>query len=174
VTAAFDGCTYGLYHLLEIPSMVGFTATPGMDGLPSLLFGLPEPPSFVTSILRGQGNGDSLGIWDRAVNFLEAVDGSLFYFRLAATQRLFNELYGEDFPTLREVGSRMTYLFLNTNEVLNVPKPISSKVKFIGGIAMKGPKPVTAVCGCLLFQDGHLISTICRNSTLCCRVRRRG
>uniref|UniRef100_A0A915D9E5 glucuronosyltransferase n=1 Tax=Ditylenchus dipsaci TaxID=166011 RepID=A0A915D9E5_9BILA len=30
----------------------------------------------------------------------------------------------------------MSYLFLNTNEVLDMPKPISPKVKYVGGIAI--------------------------------------
>jgi len=107
VTAAFDGCTYGLFHLLGIPSMVGFTATPGMDGVLGVLFGVPEPPSFVTDIIRCHGSGDKLEFWERAEGFYRALEKWAFPNQPVDEREIFTRVYGEGFPSLREIGSRV-------------------------------------------------------------------
>ncbi|KAI1697771.1 UDP-glucoronosyl and UDP-glucosyl transferase domain-containing protein [Ditylenchus destructor] len=167
ITAAYDGCTFGLYHLLNIPSMVGYTAIPLMDEIFQLL-GIPVPPSFVTSTLRARpGDRDQLSFYRRVENFLEAADDAISPKHHGPEQDLFEKYY-PGFPPLRSIGATMSFLFLNTDEILDIPKPISPKVKFIGGIAMKKPKELSQEFenilsipskGVILFSFGSLVKT---------------
>ena len=45
------------------------------------------------------------------------------------------ENFGTNFPTYFELIQRTSYLFVNMNELLDIARPISPKMKFIGGIA---------------------------------------
>jgi hypothetical protein len=54
-------------------------------------------------------------------------------------QKLFEEYYPE-FPHINDLERNMTFVLVNSHEVLNVPKPTSAKVKHIGGIAVQKPK----------------------------------
>ena len=88
-------------------------------------------------ILRAYDYGDQLSFFARANNEwdnLEAIFGVDPV--LDAEQPVFNAKY-PTFPPLKQIATRLGFLFLNTNELLDLAKPISSKVKFIGGIAMQ-------------------------------------
>ena len=43
--------------------------------------------------------------------------------------------FGSNFPTSLELLQRTSYLFVNMNELLDIARPTSPKMKFIGGIA---------------------------------------
>uniref|UniRef100_A0A915CLS1 glucuronosyltransferase n=1 Tax=Ditylenchus dipsaci TaxID=166011 RepID=A0A915CLS1_9BILA len=149
-----------------IPSMVGYTAVPSMDGVFEML-GIPVPPSFVTSVLRAYPEDqDQLSFKRRVQNFLEALEDAVFP-AFSTEQTLFGK-YFPGFPSLQALGSKMSYFFVNTNEILDINKPISAKIKFVGGIAMKKPKKLDEEAekvlsipskGVILFSFGSLVKT---------------
>lgn len=57
---------------------------------------------------------------------------------------------------------KMTYVFINTNEILDLPKPISTKVQYIGGIALTKPTPLEKV-SFLAFKK----KTLCHKLAFC-------
>ena len=44
------------------------------------------------------------------------------------------EHFGPKFPTFLELFRRSSYLLINTYEFLDIARPMSPKIKFIGGI----------------------------------------
>ena len=58
---------------------------------------------------------------------------------------MLRELHGPDFPTIKELILRASFVFLNSNEHLEIARPISAKTKFIGGIAVEAPTPLEPV-----------------------------
>lgn len=48
LTAAYDGCTFGFYHMLGIRCLIGFNGFAAFEGALDML-GIPRPSSFVTS-----------------------------------------------------------------------------------------------------------------------------
>jgi UDP-glucoronosyl and UDP-glucosyl transferase len=142
VAAAYesDGTAYGLAHVLDIPSTVGFVATAYMDE-PFHLLGIPTPPSFTTSLFLQRPVGGRPSLWERAVSALRLLGlrGSR-PLGVSAAQSVFTQHYGPEFPALDDLGRKMSYFFLNTNEIIDVGKPLSAKVKFIGGIGMRKPE----------------------------------
>ena len=52
--------------------------------------------------------------------------------------------FGSNFPTSLELLQRTSYLFVNMNELLDIARPTSPKMKFIGGIAAAQQPSVSA------------------------------
>lgn len=48
LTTIYGGCTLGLFHLLDIPSIVGYLTVPDINYLNKLM-GIPTPTSFIAS-----------------------------------------------------------------------------------------------------------------------------
>lgn len=48
LASPYNGCPMGLHHVLQIPAMIFFVATPSTDLIPEFM-GVVMPPSFVSS-----------------------------------------------------------------------------------------------------------------------------
>lgn len=46
----------------------------------------------------------------------------------------FHKKFGMEMPSLQTLFAQMSYLFVNANELVDYPRPISNKIIFIGGI----------------------------------------
>ncbi|KAH7727100.1 UGT-51 protein [Aphelenchoides avenae] len=142
MTSLFDSCAFGVFHLAGIKSVHGYVPIQSIDRLPHLL-GIPTPPSFVADIMDQNVMTDRLSFIERVWNFVDAIEK---YFEsdkfFSAQQQVFDDRY-KRFPRLTDLYKRMTYVFLNTDEVLDMPKPSSPKLKYIGGIAVKTPKKLS-------------------------------
>ncbi|KAH7705666.1 Protein UGT-54 [Aphelenchoides avenae] len=65
-----------------------------------------------------------------------------------------------DFPSLVKLYKRQSFLFLNTDELIDMTRPYSSKVKYIGGIAEYNDILSSAQKkGTLLFAFGSIVAT---------------
>lgn len=61
----------------------------------------------------------------------------------------FNEVakkhFGTEFPDVRALISNAPLVFVNSDELFDIPRPILHKIIYIGGLDMKKPKPLTKV-----------------------------
>jgi glucuronosyltransferase len=139
LTSLFDYCGLGVFHLSGIKSVHGFSPSQSIDGLPQLL-GVPTPPSYVTDILDPTVMTDRLSFIERVWNFIDSIrkhfEAEKFF---DAQQQIFDDRF-KRFPRLIDLFKGMTYVFVNADEVLGIPKPSSPKIKHIGGIAVAEPK----------------------------------
>ncbi|KAH7700034.1 UGT-54 protein, partial [Aphelenchoides avenae] len=167
LTSIADGCSHGLFHLLGIPVTSGYVAFGWSDDV-ALALGIPTPPSYLPGIFDGYIGTDELTFTQRYHNLFNHYDrlkgvASAFEEEQAIFDRRFPEV-----PPLTELFTRMSYVFMNNNELLDMPRPQSSKVKYIGGIAMKPAKTVSGEFerilsvpskGTVLFSFGTLVKT---------------
>ncbi|CAM6031429.1 unnamed protein product, partial [Sphagnum compactum] len=59
----------------------------------------------------------------------------LFNAKLAAIQQpIFHKAYGNGFPSLRSIMRNISLAFVNSNPFFELPRPISNKIVYIGGI----------------------------------------
>ena len=90
-------------------------------------------------VLRPYGYGDRLNFWARAKNEWDNFEYWLnggFDPVLDVERPIFTARFPNQFPPLEQIFGRLCFVFLNTNEFLDLAKPISPKIKFIGGIGM--------------------------------------
>lgn len=57
----------------------------------------------------------------------------------------FKEIVGEDFPDLAVLARNAAIAFINVPQIVAIPRPISGKIVFVGGIAMKKPSNLSKV-----------------------------
>ncbi|KAH7717893.1 UGT-54 protein [Aphelenchoides avenae] len=183
LAAAYGGCGFGVFHILGIPAYAGFSATPHADGSFHAL-GIPSPPSYITgpqlppfglssrcfslASMAPIGSRAELSFLDRFLNVYQSWKLNNVVDEICSVeQSKFDSVFGE-FPSLLEMYKRQTFLFLNTDELIDMTRPYSSKVKYIGGIAVKEPRPLaqeyddilnSAKKGTILFSFGSIIAT---------------
>lgn len=56
---------------------------------------------------------------------------------LALKDNVIRSYYGNDFPSISELGKKVIYEFANSNLILEEPRLNSQRIKFIGGIGNK-------------------------------------
>ncbi|KAH7718387.1 CRE-UGT-54 protein [Aphelenchoides avenae] len=59
--------------------------------------------------------------------------------------RLYRQKYGADFPGVEQIVANVSLVFVNANPFFDLPRPISHKTVYIGGIVEKKPKPLSMV-----------------------------
>jgi hypothetical protein len=59
---------------------------------------------------------------------------------------LYHNKFGNNFIDIAEKMSQSSFMFVNSNEYLEYPRPISHRIIYIGGIGLIEPKPLDKVC----------------------------
>ncbi|KIH60020.1 UDP-glucoronosyl and UDP-glucosyl transferase [Ancylostoma duodenale] len=126
LTSDYDFCGYILFHQAGIKTVASFTAT-NMFAHQAFSLGLPSPPSCVT------------------VSSTYPCSQSLFFSEFLVQDSLIREFFGKGFPSAGELLRSSDLVFVNANEIIEKPRPLSHKVKYIGGIALPKPKPLPNV-----------------------------
>ncbi|KAI6220112.1 Glucuronosyltransferase [Aphelenchoides fujianensis] len=137
----YDGCAFGLFEMLNVRSTHQLSAIP-MCEQTAFIHGLPAPPSFVPALISNQAQITPIsGFFERARNLYFHLRYSyLIAPRLVApTDEVFKEKISAKFPSLIQLMQKVDYVWVNTNEQLDIARPTTSKFKFVGGIALKPP-----------------------------------
>uniref|UniRef100_A0A914C4E8 glucuronosyltransferase n=1 Tax=Acrobeloides nanus TaxID=290746 RepID=A0A914C4E8_9BILA len=130
----------GIIHHLGIKKWVWVTSTPILEYQASYS-GLISPPSVVPLFLLPFTNQMSYA--ERAQNlFMQALVKFAMGFQLDAISRLFQQKFGDDFPTIKALLPTASLHMVNSEELLEYPRPLPHKILFIGGIGMDSPKPL--------------------------------
>uniref|UniRef100_A0A914UQG0 UDP-glucuronosyltransferase n=1 Tax=Plectus sambesii TaxID=2011161 RepID=A0A914UQG0_9BILA len=140
-THHYDYCGIGLIHYLNIESWIWLDSGPLFEIIASAI-GVPSPPSYVPGIVTDMT--DRMTYNQRFKNFV----GQLLMTTIAPMlmikpqTALFREYYGQDFPDLADLAAKCPLVMVNTDELLDFPRPILHKIIYVGGIGMKSPKPL--------------------------------
>uniref|UniRef100_A0A183E1L1 UDP-glucuronosyltransferase n=1 Tax=Gongylonema pulchrum TaxID=637853 RepID=A0A183E1L1_9BILA len=144
LTEMYEFCSYGLFEVIGIKSTALLSATTVTDLLAEV-WGLPSPRSYVTGKC----------CWPSAKKLFQ--------------NALFRRMVSEDFPDLRDLAQRAAVAFVNTLPNIDIARPISSKVVFVGGITKKQvsvmEKPFAdlyenARKGVVVFSLGSLVDAV--------------
>uniref|UniRef100_A0A914EHU7 glucuronosyltransferase n=1 Tax=Acrobeloides nanus TaxID=290746 RepID=A0A914EHU7_9BILA len=163
----YDSCGVGLLYLIGIQSVNCFSATPMTDIL-SWQLGIPMPPSYLTDTFNWDIRNKNFGFFERLSNiwYYTELMFDIDYINYGEQQVFEAKIPG--FPNLRSLIANLTYIFLNTNELLDMSRPVTAKVKYIGGIAMGAKKSLNeefesflslSSKGTVLFSFGSLAKT---------------
>lgn len=133
-----DYCPRGIFEVLGVKSTAIVSATPMSDFFAEA-WGLPSPSSYVTDAFYSFIGAPTLTYGERISNFAYTCFGRLYGYPkfLTAQNNLFRRLVRTDFPDLRFLAQKAAIAFINTHQLLDIPRPISNKIVYIGGIAMK-------------------------------------
>ena len=77
-----------------------------------------------------------MNFWERSLNFYNHFFDWLLLddIGINAEESLISNVFGPEFPPLRQIASNISLVFVNSNQFLEFPRPISNKVVNIGGI----------------------------------------
>ncbi|CAD6191762.1 unnamed protein product [Caenorhabditis auriculariae] len=140
ITSDYDFYATTLLRAAGIRSVASFSPTPIF---PHHLVsaGIPSPASVFAGPMAGDHDGS---LFDRVFHLLRSA--LYLYVDRPKQAREMNALarkhFGEDFPDVEEISRDVNVIFVNSNEIIDKARPISHKVKFIGGIQMQRPKPL--------------------------------
>ncbi|KAI6184588.1 Glucuronosyltransferase [Aphelenchoides bicaudatus] len=116
-------------------------------GLP-YLFGIPQPyvssPEVFDLSFQTFPTFDHSNILRRTFEFLNRlrIDFVVTPHSWIDEDQLFQQRF-ENFPSLAELYARSSYVFLGTNPLLDRPRAITSKIKYIGGKHRDGIEPLS-------------------------------
>ncbi|KAF1749834.1 hypothetical protein GCK72_016379 [Caenorhabditis remanei] len=136
-----DLCGVGVIRYLGIQNHLWISTTPIMDAI-SYNLGVPAPASYVPTIEEND-NGDKMDFWQRTFNLYMKI-GSIAVHRYGTdgTTEVFRK-YDPDFPNVRDIAANSSLCFVNSDEVLDLPRPTITKTIYIGGLGVpKESKPL--------------------------------
>uniref|UniRef100_A0A915A971 glucuronosyltransferase n=1 Tax=Parascaris univalens TaxID=6257 RepID=A0A915A971_PARUN len=168
LASIYDMCASGLFHVANIKPVMGFIPTPASSIIFSM-FGISTPSSYTQDSLFPTGSGDVMNYWQRAKNL--AIQYLLEYVTTPYVERMqhqvFTDKFGPSFPSLRSLLINFSYVFINSNELFELPRPLSHKMIYVGGIALPKQKRLPEVYlklfseypSAVLFSFGSLART---------------
>ncbi|KAI3410480.1 hypothetical protein GPALN_004581 [Globodera pallida] len=157
----FDLCGVAIFERIGVHTRLATMAVQ-LPQMSAVHFGIPTLSSFVPNWAHPSLNAPTMNFWERLINFYNN-----FYDWYKLNDRItdletpiIREAFGTDFPPLKELAKNISLLFINSNKFLELARPISNKIVYIGGITDEGRKPA---------ELGEKIRTIldnCRSGTV--------
>lgn len=147
IVSTFDYCGVGILKQAGIPSVATFNAVPIMP-IQTVTIGLPNAASQILPLFYSFDLNTLYGrFWNLVgwgyINWIQIP--TLKY----EQELLFKKRYGDHFK-IEEVLNKVDLTFVNSNEVMEKPRPLHHRIQYIGGINLKRPKPVNADLDALL------------------------
>ncbi|KAK0401477.1 hypothetical protein QR680_015808 [Steinernema hermaphroditum] len=169
ITEFLDSCTPGIFEAIGVKAKIFTEATPMLPWL-TVNWGIPSFDGYIPNPTKAPISTPNLSYIERAKNFFQN-----FLFKLMAgriTTRMtakFRARFGDKFPEVRQIIQNVSFAFVNAIDVIELPRPITSKVINIGGINMREPKKdmphdmkeifFLAKKGVVLFSLGSIVNT---------------
>ncbi|CAD5232606.1 unnamed protein product [Bursaphelenchus xylophilus] len=130
----FDVCPFVISHLLNIPVKIWMSSCPIMEHQASVV-GIPTAYSFVPSSVNGFA-GDRMTLSERFWNTIQSF--LLSYHYLDYWHDFHEELKKEhgDVPHPIDLAKSTDLILINTDELIDFPRPLPPNVIHIGGLGM--------------------------------------
>ncbi|GMS94665.1 hypothetical protein PENTCL1PPCAC_16840, partial [Pristionchus entomophagus] len=133
-TESIDFCSMGLFHLAGIDKYAITESLAMVDG--NFFYSqIPSNPAYVPSFTSGFA-GENMTFLERTANLLITVmTGMSKESFLDQWQKVFRA-YQPDFPSLKELTVRNSLVFMNSDPLVDFPRPSAARIIDIGGIAV--------------------------------------
>lgn len=137
----YDFCPMGMIKALEIPTYVWMSSGSFLDYM-AWAVGAPSPASYVPNALSSYP--DRMTFRERFKNFIgHCLFHPVFHYMvLNPSNEMFRRRFGNDFPNLMDLAAKSPLVFINSEELLDFPRPVLHKVIYIAGIGLSNPKPL--------------------------------
>jgi glucuronosyltransferase len=126
----------GMIHLAKPKSWIWLNSGALMDYV-GYYMGAPMPPSYVAPILSDAGDILTFGQRFKSIIGHSITPYVINKITLAAENKIFKKHFGADFPDLLEIAKNASLVFVNSNELYDLPRPTLHKIVNIGGLGMK-------------------------------------
>ncbi|CAI2351142.1 unnamed protein product [Caenorhabditis sp. 36 PRJEB53466] len=166
ISSDYDPCANVIMHAAGVPAKASLIPTPMFQ--PQVVSaGIPSPASLYGTVLHPKPD-DSL--FYRAFDLIRHTYNIYFVTprHMQKYNRLVQKAFGPTFPDVSEIQRNVDIILTNSNEIIEKPRPISHKIKYIGGMGKKKSKPVSkeldsllasAPRGVVLFSFGTQVPT---------------
>ncbi|KAI1699019.1 UDP-glucoronosyl and UDP-glucosyl transferase domain-containing protein [Ditylenchus destructor] len=162
-------CQFGIFHKIGVHTKLA-TSTFMVDSYQVSHFGLQPMSSYVPNLWAPSINAPYMGFYERARNlFMDIYQFKLMWWLHPKTEQdHFTRVYGQNFPSISDILKNVSLAFFNTNEFLDLPRPISNKIVYIGGVVEGKAKNLTqdfqqimdkSKKGVVLFSFGSVADT---------------
>uniref|UniRef100_A0A914QZC2 glucuronosyltransferase n=1 Tax=Panagrolaimus davidi TaxID=227884 RepID=A0A914QZC2_9BILA len=141
ITETVDLCGLGIMRYLGIKNHIWHSTTPLHDNVAYNL-GVPNPASYIPSTEENL-IGPKMTFYDKAFNFY--MHGVTLYMHHYGTDRAteaIRKYAGPNFPNVRQIASESVLAVINSDEFLDIARPILHKTIYIGGLGIGDPEPV--------------------------------
>ncbi|MFH4978077.1 hypothetical protein AB6A40_004786 [Gnathostoma spinigerum] len=166
ITEFWTECGFAVFDKIGLINIVGALAT-GLMEFMNAEIGLDFQPSYMTTQFTKYSDKMSyMERVDNLITFLIALAMRNFY-----SASIFDQAVGpyirKDF-SVKEKMKSCSFIFVNSDELLAFPQPINHKIVYVGGIAVKQPKPLSeklqytlesASDGAVLVSFGTMVSS---------------
>ncbi|GMR57543.1 hypothetical protein PMAYCL1PPCAC_27738, partial [Pristionchus mayeri] len=137
----YEFCSLGLAHHYNIAPVVSYAPTPFFN-TQYYYAGLPELPLY-ENIYFDESHADRSSFFSRVYETLRVIKERYLHIEsYTGINRKFRARFGDDFPDVREIAMRTSIDFSNSHPLLEEPRPISLRMRYIGGVARPTPKPL--------------------------------
>uniref|UniRef100_A0AC34FFW1 Glucuronosyltransferase n=1 Tax=Panagrolaimus sp. ES5 TaxID=591445 RepID=A0AC34FFW1_9BILA len=144
ITEMIDLCGLGIARFLGIKNHIWHSTTPLHDNIAYNL-GVPSPISYVPSTEENL-IGTIMTFRERAFNFYMYLTAIyLHHYGTNKATAAIQKIAGPSFPNVREIASESTLAFVNSDEFLDIPRPILHKTIYVGGLGIGEAKAVEEV-----------------------------
>ncbi|KAI6198137.1 UDP-glucuronosyltransferase [Aphelenchoides besseyi] len=172
----FDSCGFALFHHLQVPSTHILSAIP-LDETIATINGISIDFTNRAVMFNAKQFTPIETSYERLRNTWEFLDWRFRRFpkSVEIMTSSIRRVFGSQFPSIVELLRAVDYVWLNTNEQLEQPRALSSKIKSIGGIAVKKSGGLTeemerllnnSTEGAVLVSFGSIVDTTQMNTKL--------
>uniref|UniRef100_A0AC35ETT5 Glucuronosyltransferase n=1 Tax=Panagrolaimus sp. PS1159 TaxID=55785 RepID=A0AC35ETT5_9BILA len=135
-THMYEFCPIGIQHIGKAKTWVWVNSGALWDYV-AYFMGLPLPPSYAAPMMADVG--DSLTFMQRFKSIIGHTITPLFVYKFSAGPQteIFRKHFGANFPHLTEIAKEAPLVFVNSNELYDLPRPTLHKIVNIGGLGMK-------------------------------------
>lgn len=166
ISSDYDPCANIMMNAGGIPVKASMIPTPMFQ--PQVYSaGLPSPASLYGTVLYPSSDES---FFSRLFHLIRHTYN--IYFVTPKLMNRYNNLllktFGPTFPTVEEIERNVDVVLVNSNEIIEKPRPISHKIKYIGGMGKKKAKPLSKefdeildsdLKGVVLFSFGTQVPT---------------
>lgn len=134
----YDLCPMGMIAALEIPTYIWMSSGVFMEHI-AWAVGSPAPASYASNFMSSFS--DRMTFVERMKNFFGVAILQIVYDRIVVRpqQDIFRRHYGPQFPSIYQMARKSPLVFINSEELIDFPRPILHKTIYIGGINMDKP-----------------------------------
>lgn len=133
---AFDLCALAVFHAAGIDKKIITSSTSLFERVSEAL-GIPSPPSYIPGYFSDFA--PDMDIFQRAENAFEILFSSMVMERgiTLPLEQIMKKRIGPSCPGLDILIMSSSFVLVNNDEYLDFPRPISSKIVYVGGISVK-------------------------------------
>ncbi|KAH7694319.1 CRE-UGT-49 protein, partial [Aphelenchoides avenae] len=135
-------CSVGLVHYLGIPRHIWIASGP-LHEINSRLMGVPPMLSYVPVLESDNLIGPIMSFTDRLWNmYAYGIGTAIQWSLISRITAVYRKHISPDFPDVAELTSKAALCFVNSDEFIDIARPVLHKTLYVGGIGIKEPRPL--------------------------------